>query len=229
MKYSMPYLYYERRFYFLAQQNLDGVYKQTSHDNAKRNRVLFDFESIVDLKLSRIRKYLIEDCGKAIIDEGQMDQFKFNRMYVYQDPLSLFPSIDKTEDMSNPEYPVFTGMRTLADQYKNHSNSLIDPVVLCRDQFQQRIIKNSIQNIKVLVAPRNKIKTFNFARIVLANPKDALDFKDPITVDFMVLNFRENFSECDPTLLPMEVLIQVGDVNRFSIAKAYPTIPDPVG
>lgn len=213
----------------MAQQNLDGVYKQTSHDNAKRNRVLFDFESIVDLKLSRIRKYLIEDCGKAIIDEGQMDQFKFNRMYVYQDPLSLFPSIDKTEDISNPEYPVFTGMRTLADQYKNHSNSLIDPVVLCRDQFQQRIIKNSIQNIKVLVAPRDKIKTFNFARIVLANPKDALEFRDPITVDFMVLNFRENFSERDPTLLPMEVLIQVGDVNRFSIAKAYPTIPDPVG
>lgn len=213
----------------MSQNNLDGVYKQTSHDNAKRNRVLFDFESIVDLKLSRIRKYLIEDCGKAIIDNGQMDIFKFNRMYVYQDPFDLIPSIDKTEDISNPEYPVFTGMRLLADQYKNHSNSLIDPVVLCRDQFQQRIIKNSIQNIKILVAPRDKIKTFNFARIVIGNPKDALEFRDPITVDFMVLNFRENFSEKDPMLLPVDVLIQVGDVNRFSIAKAYPEIPDPVG
>ena len=204
--------------------------KKRNNNDYKRNRVLFDFESIVDLKLSAIKKYLIES-GKAIIEDSQMNPFKFNRMYVYQDPLSLIGMKGKEDDLNldHPEAPVFTGMKHLAEVYYNDPNKLIDPTVLCKDQFQQLIIKKSIPGIKTLVSTRKRIKTINFSRIVIAEPKHALDFTDPITVDFMVLNYRENFSENDMTLIDEKILIAICDVNKFTIAKAYPEIPDPEG
>ena len=204
--------------------------KITANNDKKRNRILFDFESIIDLKLSYIRKYLIES-GKAIIEEHQMDQFKFNHMYIYQDPLSLIPNLDRSSiDLDHPEAPVFTGMRKLLSVYLEDPNKLINASVLCKDEQQQRIIKEFIPRAnKILVAPRNKVKVLNFSRIILADPRQTLEFRNPITVDFMVLNFRENFSENDASLIDPEVLMKVCDVNKITIAKAYPDIPEPVG
>ena len=204
--------------------------KITANNDKKRNRILIDFESLIDLKLSYIRRYLIES-GKAIIEDHQMDQFKFNRMYVYQDPLSLIPDLDRSSiDLYHPEAPVFTGMRRLLNVYLEDPNNLVDATVLCKDEQQQRIIKEFIPRAdKILVAPRNRVKVLNFSRIVLAEPKQTLEFRNPITVDFMVLNYRENYSEDDASLIDPEVLMRICDVNKITIAKAYPEIQEPDG
>ena len=200
-----------------------------NNNDYKRNRILFDFESIVDLKLSYIKKYLA-DHGKIVLHDSQLNALKFNRMYIYQDPLSLIEIEDRQSiNLDNPEYPLFTGMKLLIEQYIKKSNGLITPIVLCKDEFQQRIIKKSIPDVNTLIGSRDKVKTINFSRIVIADPKHCLEFRDPVTVDFMILNFRENFDKDNPDLLDKDVLIQIGDVNSFTIAKAYPEIPNPKG
>ena len=160
-----------------------------------------------------------------------MDQFKFNRMYVYQDPLSLIPDLDRSSiDLYHPEAPVFTGMRRLLNVYLEDPNNLVDATVLCKDEQQQRIIKEFIPRAdKILVAPRNRVKVLNFSRIVLAEPKQTLEFRNPITVDFMVLNYRENYSKDDASLIDPEVLMRICDVNKITIAQAYPEIQEPDG
>jgi len=193
-----------------------------SNNEYKKNRVLFDFESIVDLKLSYIVSH--NDIGT-----DDMEELKFRRMYDNSDALAqLLKDVDE-EEYIHPKHPVFTGMRTLCDHYQNDSNGLIHPKVLCKDEFQQRIIKESIPNVITVLGPRKNVKTIRFSRIVLADPKHALEFNNPVTVDFMVLNFRDNFSKNDPTLIDENIIFEVCDVNQFTIANAYPEIPDPVG
>lgn len=201
-------------------------HKITDND-IRRNRILFDFESIVDLKLSYIKYYFFSHTN-PIIDDSQLDGFKFNRMYVYQDPLSLIQIEDRDSiDLDHPKMPVFTGMKTLLEEYIK--SDLIKCRVLCKDEQQERIIKKAIPKANTIISSRDKIRVKNFARIILADQKQILEFKNPITVDFMVLNFRENFQEEDETLFDKDVLINAGDINQFTIAKAYPEIPDPVG
>lgn len=201
--------------------------RKTTDNDIRRNRILFDFESIVDLKLSYIKYYFFSH-SNPIIDDSQLDGFKFNRMYVYQDPLSLIQIDDiNSIDLDHPKLPVFTGMKTLLEEYIN--SGIIKCRVLCKDEQQERIINEAIPKANTLISSRDKIRVKNFARIVLADQKHILEFKDPITVDFMILNFRENFYEEDETLIDKDVLINTGDINQFTIAKAYPEIPDPVG
>lgn len=194
----------------------------TANNDFKRNRVLFDFESIVDLKISYLKKVLK-------LNDLQVEELKFERMYSVEDIMKYLKNqeIDMEEYM-HPSDPVFTSFKTLADTYQNGSNGLIKPTVLCKDGIQQRIIKDSIPNIKILVGSRNKVKTIRFSRIAIGNIIDALDFRDPITVDFMILNYRENFDKNNSFLLNTSVL-GVCDVNRFTVAKSYTEIQDPEG
>lgn len=198
----------------------------TANNDKKRNRILFDFESIVDLKLSLIKKKIYEKTGYPIQD-FELSNYKFLRMYSEENILNDIEY--DNEEYYHPEYPVFTGMKILIESYQKEAAGLIDIVILCKDGIQQRIIKESFKNVKTLVSGRDNVKTLNFARIVLASPKHTLEFRDPTTVDFMILNFRENFIESDITMIDPKIISMVGDINTFTIAKAYPDILDPNG
>ena len=76
---------------------------------------------------------------------------------------------------------------------------------------------------------RDQVKTINFARIVVGEAKHILEFKNPVTVDFMMLNYRENFTDKDSSIIDPEVLVNVGDVNKFTIVKTYPDVKEPMG
>lgn len=196
-----------------------------NNNDKKRNRILFDFESIVDLKLSMIKRKIFEK-GYPIQD-FELNEYKMKRMFINTDILN---GIEYSYDeYIHPDYPVFTGMKTLIEAYQKEATGIIYPVVLCKDGFQQRIIKETFRNIKILVGSRDNVNTLNFSRIVLSELDHALEFKDPTTVDFMILNFRENFDKNNMELLNPEILAFLGDVNTFTIAKAYPEIKDPVG
>ena len=197
-----------------------------SNNDKKRNRILFDFESIVDIKLSALRKHIIETTGYPIND-FELGTYKINRMYSMKD---ILEGIDvSTYDLFHPEYPVFTSMRVLLNRFIRDYNGMISPKVLCKDAIQQRIIKDSFPDVKTLVGTRDQVKTINFARIVVGEAKHILEFKNPITVDFMMLNYRENFTKEDPNIIEPEVLVRIGDVNKFTIVKTYPEIKEPMG
>lgn len=194
----------------------------TANNDFKRNRILFDFESIVDLKISYLKKFLK-------LNDLQVEELKFERMYSTEDIMEYLQGQEvDMEEYLHPSDPVFTSFKTLTDVYQNESNGLVKPTVLCKDGIQQRIIKDSIPNVKILVGSRNKVKTIRFSRIAIGNITNVLEFRDPITVDFMVLNYRENFDKNNSFLLNPSVL-GVCDVNRFTVAKAYTEIQDPEG
>ena len=199
---------------------------KNGNNDKKRNRVLFDFESIVDIKLSAIRKYITENTGYPI-HEFEMGTQKYDRMFSLKDPLENIDT--STQDLFHPEYPVFTSMKVLLHRFITDGNGIIVPKVLCKDTIQQRIIKDSIPEVKTLVGSRNQVKTINFARIVVGEAKHILEFNNPITVDFMMLNYRTNFTKEDPSIIDSDVLLKIGDVNAFTIVKAYPEVSEPVG
>ena len=195
-------------------------------NDKRRNRILFDFESIIDLKLSVIRRKISEETGYPIQD-FELSRYKRLRMFSIR---NILEGIEYNEDdFYHPKYPVFTSMKRLIERLQKEGSGIVDPVVLCKDQIQQRIIKESIPNVKTLVGTRDKVKSLRFARIVLSDPNHALEFINPTTVDFMILNYRENFMESDDKMINPKILSLIGDVNTFTIAKAYPEIKDPVG
>ena len=200
--------------------------EKKSNNDKKRNRILFDFESIVDIKLSALRKYIIETTGYPVSD-FELGTHKFNRMHSMKDVLENIDT--STQDLLHPEYPVFTSMQVLLNRFLRDYNGMISPKVLCKDAIQQRIIKDSFPDVKVLMGTRDQVKTINFARIVVGEAKHILEFKNPITVDFMMLNYRENFTKDDPKVIDPEVLVRIGDVNKFTIVKTYPDIKEPMG
>lgn len=194
----------------------------TANNDFKRNRILFDFESIVDLKISYLKKVLK-------LNNSQVEELKFERMYNSGDIMKYLNHQEvNMDEYIHPSEPVFTSFKLLADTYQNGTNGLVKPIVLCKDGIQQRIIKDSIQNIKTIVGSRNKVKTIRFSRIAIGNVSDALEFRDPVTVDFMILNYRENFDKSNSFLLDSSIL-GICDVNRITIAKAYTEIQDPEG
>ena len=199
---------------------------KSNNNDKKRNRILFDFESIVDIKLSAVRKHVIETTGYPIQD-FELAAYKINRMYSKRD---ILENIDtSTQDLLHPEYPVFTSMQVLLNMFLRDYNGMVSPKVLCKDAIQQRIIKDSFPEVKTLVGSRDQVKTINFARIVVGEAKHILEFKNPVTVDFMILNYRENFTDKDSSIIDPEVLVNVGDVNKFTIVKTYPDVKEPMG
>lgn len=192
--------------------------KSTNNDK-KRNKVLFDFEALVDMKIS----YLISYTDR----NDSLEELKFRRMY---DTTSILDGIEvKQEDYDHPKKIIFTCMKTLLETYHNMTDE-IRPKVLCKDEYQERIIKQYFPWVPVITAPRDKVNTLHFTRIILGDVKQTLEFTDPVTVDFFILGYRENFSPDDDSLLPKEILLQVGDVNSFTIVrKPFLEIQDPVG
>jgi hypothetical protein len=199
------------------------------HGKIRHTRILFDFESVVDLKLSYIYYLknnldrITDDMNKDIIINTSMKEFEQRRMHVYEDPLDYIGIRNKEElDLEHPECPYPTLMKVLIKTYIRMADGAVNPSILCKDESQQRII-NEIFNgsVKTLVGSRKRVKSLNFGRIVLANPSHSLEFKDPVTQDFMVLNFRENYTRTDPPELKDDILKVVLDINQFTIANAY--------
>lgn len=192
--------------------------KKSLNNDKKRNRVLFDFEALIDMKIS----YLISYTDRR----DSLEDLKFRRMF---DNTSILDGLEiKQEDFDHPKRIVFTSMKTLLEEYHNLNGEIISKV-LCKDEYQERIIKHYFPWASVITAPRGKVNTLNFTRIILGDSAHTLEFTDPVTVDFLILAFRDNFSKEDADLLPKEVLIGIGDVNSFTIAKPYLEFQDPVG
>lgn len=201
-------------------------------NDQKRNRVLFDFYSIVDKRISvimgmlhykqdtnkekidRILELILENGFDKIDDmkKAHMENFKIRDIYaeIFDYPIP---------EESYLSHSVLTSMRTLLDEYIK-TNGLIKPVVLCENETQVQFIKNTFPKATYILGGKSSVDTSNFTRIIVSTPEDVEKFKDPIMVDFVVLNYRENFIDDKYNLDPM-FLIKYGDVNSFTIATAH--------
>lgn len=190
--------------------------KITNNDK-KRNRVLFDFESIVDMKISYLISYT--DTNESLED------LKFRRLYDFS---SILDGIEvNEEEYHHPKNIVFTSMMKLLDNYLEMED--IKVKVLCKDEYQERIIKKYFPKAPTIKGTRDKVNWKNFTRIILGDCTHALEFKYPVATDFMILSFRDNFIPENAQLLPKDILSKVADINTITIVNPYPEIPTPVG
>lgn len=207
-------------------------------NNNKRNKVLFDFYSIVDYTLSVIMSEMSK--GPSTIQDKLIQELHYlgtttttalKSWHMYGMGIDLLGFLKGYDDYEIKEedilkHAVVTSMGSLLANCID-SKGLIKPAVLCKNESQAQFIKNMLPDATCIVEDRSQVNTSNYGRIVIGDINHSLEFKNPVTIDFMILNFYENFVNQSFTICP-DILLAVGDVNTFTVASAYDIKP-PVG
>lgn len=212
--------------------------------NEGHNCILFDFDSIVDLHISIIkwmaaeyREYQLPMFDKFRIMNTPIDELKFERLYSAE---GLFKSLIKDPDMKPRfreiaqgflneyeeeivgKYAEFTIMPTLISAYKKAGNGIIKCSVRCDNEFQKKFVEDNVKgDPTVFISTREDTDTSKYGRIISGDAFNIMKYKfyDPKSV--VVLNYRENFSPKDITLLTPELLINLGEIHTVEAISAY--------
>lgn len=199
-------------------------------NESKRNKVLFDFYSIVDKRLSIImgilKHHFEEDKATEILNmmlendiNGISDMKKAHmENFLVRDIYARVMDFHIAEK-EYLQYSVLTSMKVLLEEYIK-TNGLIKPVVLCENQTQVQFIKNTFPKATCILGDKSSVNTSGYTRIIAGSIEDIEGFKDPTMVDFVILNYRENFIDDNYNLDPVYI-IKYGDVNSFTIATAH--------
>lgn len=208
------------------------------------NCVLFDFDSIVDIQISIIkwmaveyRDYPIPTFDKHAIICDSIDEMKFKRLYSSE---GLFKSIIKDPDMKPRfreiiasfikeyeeeiigKYAEFTAMVPLISAYSKAGNGIIKSTIRCDNEFQNEFVEKNVKGYtSIIVSPREEVDTSKYGRIISGDAFEIMKYKfhDPKSV--VVLNYRENFSPKDITLITPELLVNLGDIHTVEAISAY--------
>ncbi len=217
------------------------------HHNASGfNRVLFLFSSLVDTKIGFVKfmdrfyygsPYINTDFTSKSIDE-------LKNIHVYEDIDIVRACFSKdTQDSAyniyreviedNDKYKILlqlspvTLMPTLINAYVIRGND-IKCSVLCNNDieksFAENVLKIDSNNVSIFIDKIEEINPREYARFVLDDIDLALQFNDPVTRSFLILNYRENLfynKERNMLLLKPDVIIKIGDTNNCQLCNAY--------
>jgi len=192
--------------------------------NKRQNRVLFDFESIVDPKLSYIKYLKITNKEFNNKYPAEMEKFEFIRLYEHE---PILEGLNLKEEDIVLDFPHFTGMKYLYKQYGILSGGLIKASIFCKNEQESQIIKKEIPQARILVGKRNNANINNFSRIVIGDYNTLLEFPIPKNIDIMMLDYASNYDEDGD--IPIKPLVILYEKNTFTIAHAYPNIKIPEG
>lgn len=207
------------------------------------NSILFDFYSLVDIKLSLI-KFLADEYKDTALDNfdkhklvyTKHNEWIFQRVY---GPEDVFKSIlredlkgksdeifkqllEKFEkEVYSEKYLVPTDISNLISAYRKAGNGIIKTSVRCDTELQKKYIASKYPECIIDFGKREDINMSKYARVIVGFYRDALEYRLEEPKSILVLNFRENFEDKDITLLKPELVINLGDVNDISVASAY--------
>lgn len=213
------------------------------------NSILFDFYSLIDIELSYInfmahefRDYTLDKFDKHKILYTPIEDLKFERVFGtedvfesmitheelkknYKDLLEVLWDRDKDEILSK-NYAVNTSMINLIKGYSQAGNGVIKTTVRCDDEIQKEYVKSLLSDQAIEVCSRTDLDMSKYARLVIGYYKHAGEYmlKEPKSI--LVLNFRENFSQDDITLLNPELVISFGDIHDIEVISAFRDIDD---
>ena len=78
--------------------------------------------------------------------------------------------------------------------------------------------------------PASEIDMGKYSRLITGYYKNALMYELEEPKSILIVNFRENFTEKDITMLQPELVIRLGDIHDIQIISAYAEeINDPKG
>ena len=207
------------------------------------NTILFDFDSIVDKEISLINfikseyrdielKYLdkhriLYTEEKAWVYEriyGREDVFKSlitdnNSKSKYKDILDAI--IKENEKEILQKYAFSTSVHLLISAYKKAGDGIIRTAIRCETEAERDYILNKYPGTKIEFGKKEDIDMSQYGRLIVGDYRSALKYnlKEPKSI--LILNFRENFTEKDSTLLKPELVINLGDIHDIQVISAY--------
>lgn len=211
------------------------------------NSILFDFYSLVDIKLS-LMKFLSEYAKyDSQYKDNCIDYFNSNLMLVgfnewkskrIQKSEDIFKSIlkDELKDKSDEifkellnkfevqiysKYLQATDLSNLISAYKKAGNGVIKTAVRCNTKLQRDYIESKYNGCVIDFGERKNIDMGKYARLIVGYYIDALEYTLEEPKSILILDFKENFEDNDITLLKPELVINLGDVNDISVVSAY--------
>lgn len=196
----------------------------------KHNRILVDFYSLIDRKLSYIlycRHHLA--LIKVLHDDKSMDLLRARHKELYEDPFEYsFGTKDiQYIDGYNPEEVPYPFVLTSIVRYVSTSTRFdeINLTILCHNAYQASLIDQMFnKKIRVIFGELGQVNVKNFSRIMLDTPKSMLELKNLEFTDICILGFRENFSKDDPLMLDKDILKEFDITNSLTIIDPYPGI-----
>lgn len=209
------------------------------------NTVLFDFDSVIDIELSVIRYIDHENWHKTLdwIDKKSFARFKSTtdlasrRMNA---PSDLFKSIikdgypinynelmysiwnrDKDIIIKNNLY-VITDMVDLIQAYKKAGDGIVKTAVRVDDNLEENLIKHVVPGgANTITQSRDEINLEPYSRIICGDYRNVFKFHYKQPKSIVVLNYRDNFSDDDITLIRPELIINLSELHEISVVPAY--------
>lgn len=213
------------------------------------NSILFDFYSLIDIELSYInfmahefRDYPLEKFDKHKILYTPIEDLKFERVFGTEDVFESMITDEKLKENSrdllpllwdhdekealSKNYAVTTSMINLIKGYSQAGNGVIKTAVRCDNEIQKEYVKSLLKDQVVEVCCRTELDMSKYARLVVGYYKHVGEYMLREPKSILVLNFRENFSRDDITLLNPELVISFGDIHDIEVISAFRDVDD---
>ena len=125
------------------------------------------------------------------------------------------------------KYAFKTNATRLISAYSRVANGdVIKMAVYCENEAQKRFIALEFPGVVIESGKREDVDISKYNRIIVGNYKHALMYSYPSPKSIVVLNFSENYSKEDFTLLSPELVINLGDIHDIEVMSAYTTSQD---
>lgn len=199
------------------------------------NSILFDFYSLIDVKLSSI-KYIIGE--NKINDIDFVDSRTFlncsdneliKRRYTARAFLAnnknddeFFKFFKENKSIILKKYAFTTSIFLLANAYKKAGNGIIQTSVHCEDDDEANYIRSELPLMDTIeIGDRKSIDLSKYGRLIIGDYKNALEFEPNEPKSMLIADFNENFNTKDSTQLKSELIIKFGDIHDIAIISAY--------
>lgn len=212
------------------------------------NSILFDFDTVVDMKLSLLNwfknkhKGNIEFFSKDFINLP-LEDHKFKRIHGIRDILvsavnqevsdedvdvvykmcdNVLTSAWRDFEKELLENAILTDVYHLIRGYNAAGEGTIKAVVRCDTNAQSNFIHKFIsKDIMTIVQDRSDVDMGKYGRLVTGYYANAYKYKLMEPKSILVANYRENFARNDITLLNPELVINLGDINDIAVISVY--------
>lgn len=193
---------------------LAGEYRETALQNFDKHRVLYT--SDLDWKLARTQNK--DDVFKSLMIG---DEFK-------QHSESVLNALWADYEMCIlGKYAFKTNATTLISAYsKIGRGDIVKIAVYCENEAQKKFVTQEFPSVAIETGERKDVDLTKYNRVIVGNYKHALMYDYPGPKSIVVLNFSENYSKDDFTLLSPELVINLGDIHDIEIMSAYITDQD---
>lgn len=207
------------------------------------NSILFDFYSLVDAELSLIslikEEYKDEELkylDKHRILNTEEGDLKFYRIHgeedlfrsliigeaAKQDYAKILWDIVKSRESSVLEkYACPTSIGSLIRAYQKAGDGVIHTAVRCDTEAQKEYIMKHFPDTNIEFSEKENVDMSNYGRLIVGDWRHALEYRLKEPKSILVLDYRDNFSQKDSTLLKAELIINLGDIHDIGVISAY--------